>query len=130
MKSTFLKKYQDYCKFKDVKNYIFKMHQLEDETLEEYLERVLYNYKKSKKRLNDNIVRTIFLKGIQDEYIDTLNLMGAWNISQLNFEEIINLCRKYSHTKAKYGRGIRDTRVNKSALGGVTSRIRKPFGEI
>ena len=40
------------------------MHQLEDETLEDYLERFIYNYKKYKQRLNDNTVRTIFLKGI------------------------------------------------------------------
>ena len=120
MKSTFLKKYQDYCKSKDSKNDIFKMQQSEEETLEDYLERFLYNYQKSKQRLNDNSVRTIFLKGIQDEYIDTLNLMGAGDISQLDFEEISNLCRKYSRSKAKYGRGIRDTRVNKSASGGVT----------
>ena len=66
MKSSFLKKYEDYCKSKDAKNDIFKMQQLEDETLEDYLERFLYNYQKSKQRLNDNIVRTIFLKGIQD----------------------------------------------------------------
>ena len=58
--------------------------------------------------MNDNTVRTIFLKEIQDEYIDTLNLMGIGGISQLNFEEISNLCRKYSHSKTKYGRGIRE----------------------
>jgi hypothetical protein len=46
--------------------------------------------------------------------------MGAGDISQLTFEDISNLCRKYCHSKAKHGRGIRDTRVNKSALGGVT----------
>ena len=77
MKNTFLKKYQDYCKFKDSKDDIFKMQQQEDKSLEEYLEKFLYNYQKSKQRLNDNIVRTIFLKGIQDEYIDVLNLMGT-----------------------------------------------------
>ena len=60
------------------------------------------------------------MKRIQDEYIDTLNLMGARYISQLDFEEISNLCRKYSRSKARYGRGLRDTRVNKSASGGVT----------
>ena len=114
------KKYQDYCKSKDAKNDIFKMWQLEDETLEDYLERFLYNYQKSKQRLNDNTVRTIFLKGIQDEYIDTLNLMGVGDISQLTFEDISNLCRKYSRGKAKQGRGIRDTKVNKYASKGVT----------
>ena len=46
--------------------------------------------------------------------------MGAGDISQLNFKEISNLCRKYSRSKAEYGRGIQDTRVNKYASGGVT----------
>ena len=46
--------------------------------------------------------------------------MGVGDISQLDFEEISNLCRKYSYSKARYGRGIRDTRVNKYASGGVT----------
>ena len=55
-----------------------------------------------------------------DEYIDTLNLMGVGYISHLDFEEISKLCRKYSHSIARYGRGIRDTRVNKSTSGGVT----------
>ena len=46
--------------------------------------------------------------------------MGVGYISQLDFEEISKLCRKYSRSKARYGRGLRDTRVNKSASGGVT----------
>ena len=120
MKSTFLKKYQDYCKSKDSKNDIFKIQQSEEEMLDDYLERFLYNYQKYKQRLNHNIVRTIFLKGILDEYINTLNLMGARDISQFHFEEISKLCRKYSCSKSRYGRGLMDTRVNKSASGGVT----------
>ena len=79
--NLFLKKYQDYCKSKYSKNDIFKMQQQEDESLDDYLERFLYNYQKSKQRLNDNTVKTIFWKGIQDEYIDTLNLMGSGDIS-------------------------------------------------
>ena len=81
MKKQILKKYQDYCRSKYSKYDIFKMQQQEDESLEEYLERFLYNYQKSKQRLNDNIVRTIFLIGIQDEYTDVLNLMGVKDIS-------------------------------------------------
>ena len=65
-------------------------------------------------------MRTIFLKGIQDEYIDVLNLMGTGDFSQLTFEDISNLCKKYSRSKAKNGKGIRDTRINKLTLGGVT----------
>ena len=72
------------------------MKQQEDESLEDYLEIFLYNYKKYKQILNTNTFRTIFLKGIQDEYIDILNLMGSGDISQLTFEDICTLCRKYS----------------------------------
>ena len=48
LKKTFLKKYQDYCISKESKYDIFKMHQQEDEILEEYLESFLYNYQKYK----------------------------------------------------------------------------------
>ena len=43
MRNIFLKKYQAYCKTKDSKDDIFKMSQQEDEILEEYLEKFLYN---------------------------------------------------------------------------------------
>ena len=46
--------------------------------------------------------------------------MGVGDISNLDFEEISNLCRKYSRSKARHGRGLRDTRVNKFASRGVT----------
>ena len=65
-------------------------------------------------------MKTIFLKGIQDEYMYILNLMGAGDISLLPFDDIGILCRKYSRSKAKHGKSVRDTRVNKSASGGVT----------
>ena len=46
--------------------------------------------------------------------------MGAGDISQLTFEDISTLSRKYSCSKAEHGREISDTRVNKSASGWVT----------
>ena len=45
--------------------------------------------------------------------------MGTGDVSQLNFEEISNLCQKHSRSKAKNGKGIRDKRINISASGGV-----------
>jgi hypothetical protein len=88
MKNSFLKKYQNYCKSKDSRNDTFKIQQQEDESLEDYLERSLYNYQKSKQRLNTNTIKTIFMKGIQAEYIDILNLIDSGDISQLTFEDI------------------------------------------
>ena len=65
MKTTFLRKYQDYCKPRDSRNDIFKIQQLEDESLEDYLEIFIYTLHKSKHNdLQEDAVRTLFLKGI------------------------------------------------------------------
>jgi hypothetical protein len=47
MKYIFLKNYQDYCKTKESRNDIFKIQQLEDENLEDYMERIAYISQKS-----------------------------------------------------------------------------------
>jgi hypothetical protein len=65
MKDIFLKKYQDYSKTKESRNDIFKIQQLEDETLEDYMERFSYISQKSKYHdLPDDAIRDLFLKGI------------------------------------------------------------------
>ena len=102
MRKTFLRKYQPYCISKDLKDDIFGMNQQEDESLEEYLERFSYNLQKSKyNSLTPEMIRTIFLKGIREEYLDILNVMGKGDISYLPFDEIQYLCQKYSRGKAR-----------------------------
>ena len=65
------------------------MSQQEDESLEEYLERFVYNLQKSKyTSLTSDIIKTIFLKAIQDEYLDVLNVMGKGDVFYLPFDEI------------------------------------------
>ena len=121
MKTTFFRKYQEYCKSKESHNAIFKMHQQEDETLEDYMERFVYNLQKSRKNaLDTNAIRTVFLKGILEDYTDMLNLMAAGGISQNPFEEIIELRRKYSCCKSKGGNGIRAIK----STGGVVTRTK------
>jgi hypothetical protein len=72
MKDIFLKTYQDYCKSKDSRNDIFKIQQLEDENLEDYIERFVYISQKSKYHdLPDDAVRALFLKWISEEPRDT-----------------------------------------------------------
>eukprot|EP00253_Pinus_taeda_P019887 PITA_19887 len=121
MRRVFLRKYQPYCRSKDMKDEIFRMSQQEDETLEEYLERVVYNLQKSKHRTMPlDLIRIIFLKGIREEYMDDLNLMGKGEISVLPFEEIADLCEKYSRSKAKMGKRTLSSKVTKSASASVT----------
>ena len=118
MKTTFLRKYQEYCMSKDSHNDIFKMQQQDDENREDYVERFVYNLQKSRKNaLDPNAIRTIFQKGVLEDYIYMLNLMAVGDISQKPFEQIIELCRKYSLSKSKAWKGIRES---KSAGGGVT----------
>lgn len=43
MKGAFLKKYQDYCRSRELKDEIFRMEARPNETLEEYVELFQYN---------------------------------------------------------------------------------------
>eukprot|EP00253_Pinus_taeda_P030943 PITA_30943 len=121
MRRIFLRKYQPYCRSNYSKADIFRMNQQEDESLEEYLERFAYNLQKSKHRsMTLDLIRTIFLKGIREEYLDDLNLMGKGDISTLPFKEIADLCEKYSRSKAKIGKRAISSKATKSALASVT----------
>jgi hypothetical protein len=109
MKETFLQKYQDYYRPRDVRNDIFKMQQFEEESLEDYLERFLYNYKKTKQfSLDTTTVRTVFLKGVRDYSIDVINLMSSGYVYQNPFADIAEYCKRYSRSQAKMGKSIRD----------------------
>ena len=43
MKQVFLEKYQEYCNTKDKREELFKMVHKDDESLEDFAERLLYN---------------------------------------------------------------------------------------
>lgn len=121
MRRISLKKYQPYCRSKDSKDDIFRMNQQEDENLEEYLELFVYNLQKSKHRtMSFDLIRIIFLKGIQEEYLDNLNLMGKGDISTLPFEEIVELCEKYSRRKARNGKRAISSKATKTVSTSVT----------
>ena len=112
MKSTFLKKYHEYCRSNDFHNDIFKMQQQEYENLEDYVEHFLYNLQKSRHNaLNASTIKTIFLKSILEENIDVLNLMAIGDVSQKSFNDIVNLCMKYSRRKVKIEKRIRSNRA-------------------
>lgn len=105
MRRIFLKKYQPYCRSKYSKYDIFRMNQQEDENLEEYLEWFAYNLQKSKHRsMTLDFIQTIFLKGIQEEYLDDLNLMGKGDISTLPSKELLIYVKSILGAKPKLER--------------------------
>ena len=46
MKHAFLRKYQEYCRMKDKREELFNMVQKDEESLEDFVERLLYNVQK------------------------------------------------------------------------------------
>ena len=83
MKIVFLKKYHEYCRSKYYHNDIFKMQQKQEEILEDYVERFMYNLQKPRQNaLNQTTIKTLFLKTIFKEYVDVLNLMALGDVSQ------------------------------------------------
>ena len=102
MKTSFLLKYQEYCKPKDSQHDIFKIQQLEDESLEEYLERFIYTLHKSEYNdLREDAICTLFLKGIFEDLLESLNLMAAGDISHKTFAQIGAMCKNYSRSRGK-----------------------------
>jgi len=82
MKETFLSKYQDYCRTTDLREEVLKMTQKEDEILEDYVEWFHYNLQRSKHNVLDHdILKTIFIRGMRDDCLDTINMLGKWDIS-------------------------------------------------
>ena len=95
MKESFLKKYQDYCRSRELKDEIFQMVAKPNETLEEYVERFQYNlqrYPYASLALPDNVLKIALIRGTKEQWIETLNIMGKGDIYQENFADIIDLC--------------------------------------
>ena len=69
------------------------MSQKEDESLEDFMERLEYNVQRSRHMdLDLDILKMIFLRGIRDEHLDILNLLKKGDISKESYKEIMTLC--------------------------------------
>jgi hypothetical protein len=47
--------------------------------------------------LSGEVLQATLIKGMKDEWVDTLNLMGKGDIYQETYDEIVQLCISYSH---------------------------------
>lgn len=124
MKETFLSKYQDYCRNRYLREEVFRMTQKEDESLDDYVEWFHYNLQRSKHNdLDHEILKTVFIRVMRDDCLDTPNLLGKGDISQEPFAEIIKLCLRCSRGSSKGRSTIQyaSTWIQKYASGGVTT---------
>ena len=73
--------YRDYCKARDTRDNTFKMIQGVNEYLEDYEERFQLSYKRDHSfTLDDNSLILVFLRGVREEFIETLNLIANRDI--------------------------------------------------
>jgi len=99
MKGAFIKKYQDYCRSRELKEEIFQMITRPNETPEKYVEPFQCNLQRSPYAslpLPANVLKSRLIKGMKEQWVETLNIMGKGDIYQENFADIIDLCIRSS----------------------------------
>ena len=88
------------------------------------MEQLQYNLQRSgHPDVSKDILKTILLKGVRDDCLDMLNMLGKGDISKESYEDIVNLCKRCSRGSTRNKSATRDTnfsRVQKSANGGAT----------
>ena len=119
MKNIFLAKYMEYCKSHDLKGGdIFRMSQKEDETLEDYVSRFMFNSKcNTEHQLNEESQKHLFLKGVNDASSEALDLMAGGDITQRDCDNIHTICLNYSRTTMKKGRELRAILAKTNGFG-------------
>ena len=102
MKQVFLEKYQEYCNTKDKREELFKKVQNDEESMEYFVERLMYNVQRVRQtNMGLYVLKIILLRGIRDDYLDMLNLLGKGDISKECFEKIVELCKRYSRGSSR-----------------------------
>ena len=51
-----------------------------------------------------DMLKIILLRGIRDDFLDMLNLLGKGDISKESFEKIVELCKRYSRASSRNNR--------------------------
>ncbi len=98
-------KYQDYYRYKDSKEEIFRMTLGNDESLEDYEEIFHLSCKRAKWKLDPESLKLVFLRGVREYLLDTLHLLARGDIYQLPYEDIKAAFRNHSRVSRKKGRG-------------------------
>ena len=105
------------------------MVQKEDESLEDFVERLLYNVQRARQmNMGLDVLKIILVRNIRDDFLDMLNLLGKGDISKESFEKIMELCKSYFRGSSRNNRrDKRDklecdvfNRTQKSSNGGAT----------
>ena len=83
--------------------------------------------------LNEGSKKHLFLRGVQEESREDLDLMAGEDVTQRRWDEIKEICYNYSRATIKKGRGLRSlphktnggSRVSKMELSNLLSNIKQ-----
>lgn len=96
------------------------MSQKEDETLEDYVSCFLYTMQKNPQHvLAEDSQKLVFLRGVNDNCLEALDLMASGDISQSSWDDLEKICLNYSRSTVKKGRGYRST-ITKGISSGIS----------
>ena len=83
MKQVFLGKYQEYCNTKYKREELINMVQKDEESLEEFVERLMHNVQRAGKTdTGKDMLKITLLHGIIDDFRNMLNLLGKGDTSK------------------------------------------------
>jgi hypothetical protein len=114
MKEKFLAKYQDYCRTREKgRNYLrwFRRRMKIWRTL--WKDYSIICRDPDHPNVSKDILKTILLKGVRDDCLDMLNMLGKGDISKESYDEIVNLCKRCSRGAANRSKS-RDNTLFKS----------------
>ena len=78
------------------------MVEKDEESLEYFVERILYNVQRViHTTMGLYVLKIILLHGIREYFLGMLNLLGKGHISKEPFENIIELCKRYSRGSSR-----------------------------
>ena len=78
----------------------------EDQIMEDYIEGLQYNRHCSKIKLDKPTLKTLLLKGVKEECMEVINLMGGGDIPHANYDDIYKLCRRYCQGIDRNSKGV------------------------
>ena len=59
--------------------------------------------------MSKDILKTILLKGVRDDCLDMLNMLGKGDISKESYEDIVNIYKRCSRGSTRNKSATRDT---------------------
>ena len=58
--------------------------------------------------MEKEILKTLILRGIKDKFLELLHLIGKGDVFQLSYDDVCELCIRYSRGISKAGKNSRD----------------------